>query len=110
MLSSGIIQNDYIQRTKDKRAFLCGPIFLTLQRPCKPITACTVSNILAKSLKIADLVGFHPQDFRPTGATAAVDTGFSGQSIIKVGRWRNAEVFREHYVHSKIPGDITDSI
>lgn len=100
----------YINRTASQRESANGAVFLTLQRPYRGISAPTVSNILSKSIRMAGLKGYLPKDFRPTGATAAVDAGFGEQSIMKVGRWKDAAVFREHYVHSKIPDNFTDKI
>jgi len=100
----------YIDRTAVYRKGPEGPVFLTLQKPFRAITASTVSVILTQALKMAGLTGYLPKDFRPTGATAAVDAGFPDQSVMKVGRWKNQEVFREHYVHSKVPRDLTDKI
>lgn len=100
----------YISRTMCNRSSQSDPVFLTLHRPYRAISASTVSNILLKSLQLAGLHGYAAKDFRPTGATAAVEAGFDEHSIMKVGRWKSSEVFREHYVHNKIPTSFTDKI
>ena len=92
------------------RSSVSDPLFLSLQKPFTAISATTVSSILGKLLKLAGLQGYSAKDFRPTGATAAVEAGFSEQTIMKVGRWKCSEVFREHYVHNKIPTSFTDKI
>ena len=92
------------------RSSVSDPLFLSLQKPFTAISATTVSIILWKSLKLAGLQYYSAKDFPPTGATAAVEAGFSEQTIMKVGRGKCSEVFREHYVHNKILKSFTDKI
>lgn len=100
----------YIHKTICFRDDNSDPIFLILTRPVRPLSASTVSNILAKSLQIAGLEGYKPNDFRPTGATTAVEACFDEHTIMKVGRWKCNEMFREHYIHNRIPQSFTDEI
>lgn len=105
-----LCMKSYIDRTRQFRKSSSDAVFLTLQKPVKPISASTVSSLLSKSLHLAGLKGYRPKDFRPTGATAAVEAGFDESTIMKVGRWKSSEVFREHYVHNRIPEMFTDAI
>jgi len=76
----------YVKRTMCNRSSVSDPLFLSLQKPFTAISATTVSSILGKSLNLAGFQGYSAKDFRPTGATGAVEAGFSEQTIMKVGR------------------------
>ena len=49
--------------------------------------------------------GYSAKTFRPTGATAAIDSGKNPDIVMKTGRWKTASVFRDHHVHSHPPAD-----
>ena len=54
--------------------------------------------------------GYSAKSFRPTGATAAIDSGENPDIVMKTGRWKTASVFRDRYVHSQPPIDHTHSV
>lgn len=99
---------DYIDRTDDKRA-PNGPAFLVLTSPYNALEASTVAKILEEFIALAGLAGkvFSAKSFRPTWATAAIDLNLNPDVV---RRWKNAEVFFAHYVHSKTPSPFTDDI
>jgi hypothetical protein len=103
----------YIERTHEQREqTLDKPVFLTLTKPFRAIDSKTVSNILKTALKHVGLQseGFRPKDFRPTGATKAVESLEDPKKVMRLGRWKTESVFYEHYVHS-VPSDtISDNI
>ena len=102
----------YIQRTKYVRCKTEKPVFISLKKPYAAISAKTVSSILERSIVLAGVgnQGFSAKNFRPTGATSAVDAGISPDAIMKVGRWKSRETFMDHYVHSKPIHSFTDSV
>lgn len=73
-----------------------GAVFLTRNKLFKAMCASTVSNILSKSVSMVSLTRLQPKDFRCTVAAAAVVAGFIVQNILKVGKWKNPDVFRKH--------------
>ena len=112
-LDPGKCLRDYIERTGDERERVPGrPVFLSLRRPYKVIGANSVSSILNDAIALAGLSnkGFSAKCFRPTAATCAINSGLKSDIARHVGRWRNAEVFEKHYVHSEVPQGYTDSI
>ena len=102
---------DYITATSAVRPEN-NAVLVTLRSPCRAIDASTVSRILDDSIAAAGLggKGFSSKSFRPTGATSAVDSNIPAETIMKVGRWKTQTVFMNHYVHSKPPTNMTDSI
>ena len=54
--------------------------------------------------------GYSAKAFRPTGATAAIDSGKNPDIVMKTGRWKTASVFPDHYVHSHPPADYTHDV
>lgn len=101
----------YIERTAKIRPSN-RPLFLSLKKPYQGIGADTVGSVLEKAIKLADLhhKGFTAKNFRPTGATRAIEGNIVADTVRKVGRWKSRETFEEHYVHSKPPQDFTDIV
>jgi len=93
---------DYMERTKcltnDK-----GPVFLTMKRPIKAMSTQSVAQVLVKSIKLVGLEGrgFSAKNFRPTGATAAIENGLEPEEVRATGRWKDKETFDKHYVHAR---------
>ena len=104
----------YLSRTDPIRCSVGKPAFLTLVRPFSAISASTVSHVLQESITAAEKFGLasghRPKDFRPTGATRAVQLGFDTDDVQRLGRWKTRSVFLEHYVHSKIDRSFTDKL
>ena len=86
------------------------PLFCSLKDKSKAVSVQTLSNILSDTLKQAGLEGYMPKDFRPTGATIAVDTGENPDAARMVGRWKTFSVFMDHYVHSKPSSSYSDNL
>ena len=99
----------YINRTNAFRSAANKHVFLSLHKPHQGLTVQSISRILNESIKSVGLSG-SAKDFRPTGATSALQAGMSEVAVMKVGRWRSADVFREHYVHYKSSPDYTDKV
>lgn len=101
----------YLDRTTDYRCPVTKPVLLTLVRPYTAITASTVSHILQDAIHLAEPFGLAPghtpKDFRPTGATRAVELGFDTDDVQRLGRWKTRSVFLEHYVHNRVDPSFT---
>ena len=67
-----------------------GPVFLSLNRPYKGLTATGIANILNKSIELVGLKsqGFSAKCFRPSGATSAVEAGVNPDFITSVAGGR----------------------
>lgn len=102
---------DYVERTREHRG-QDGPVFISLRCPYNAIDSSTVSRILEEAIVLAGLPtkDFSAKSFRPTGATTAISQDMNPEIVRKVGRWKNQEVFFEHYVHSKTPLEYTESV
>ena len=102
----------YITRTDIHRPYPEAPVFLTIQPPFRAIRASTVVNLMEEAIRIAGLgnQGYSAKTLRPTGATAAIDSGKHPDIVMKTGRWKTASVFRDHYVHSQPPADFTHDV
>ena len=85
-------------------------VFRSLNSPADGITASTVAKILRSCLSEAGLADeYTARSFRAAGATAAVKSGCEPDSARQIGRWKNREVFFDHYVYPGAPS-ITDQI
>lgn len=69
------VMKDYINATQHQRKSDKKALFLTLNAPNRAILSSTVSHILASAISKADLHGFKPRHFRPTGGTNVVAAG-----------------------------------
>lgn len=99
----------YIARTDSVRPSDTQPVFLTLHKPHKAISAGTVATILQDMLKLARLYPeYTAKDFRPTGATYLVQSGFDPDLVMQIGRWKTRSIFFEHYVHAKMPDNLSE--
>ena len=102
----------YIERTTHQRPESDKPVFLTLNAPFKAIAAGTVTTILNSAIKLPGIEGqgFSAKSFRPTGATAAIDSQCDPDIAMRLGRWKTRSVFYDHYVHSRPPQDLANTI
>ena len=78
------------------------------------MSASTVSHVLQEAITAAEdfglAKGHRPKDFRPTGATRAVQLGFDTDDVQRLGRWETRSVFLEHYVHNEITSSFTQTL
>ena len=76
---------DYLERTSG--ASPKGPVFVLLKDVYKPITVTVISGILNKAIKLAGLDSkvYSAKNFRPTSATAAVESGLEPDQVRAVG-------------------------
>lgn len=100
----------YIERTQTMRSEDNKHVFLSLKQPFHGVTVATIARILNDAIKDTGLTGYSAKDFRPTGATQAMKAGVAEATVMKVGRWRSVDVFREHYVHYQTESDYTDRV
>lgn len=100
----------YIARTNQFRSLDKRHVFLSLKTPYDGIKVKTIARILKDVISAAGLEGYTAKDFRPTGATAAVQAGMHDAAVMRVGRWKSVDVFRHHYVHYQTPSDFTDKV
>ena len=105
------VLKNYIARTDcyrdDNKA-----VFLALRAPYKPISSDSVAQVLNECLRLAGLnnQGFSAKDFRPTGATVAIDNDIDPEIAMRIGRWKTRSVFFDHYVHSRPSSSYTENI
>ena len=103
----------YIERTEESRSEASDKaVFLPLKPPFHAICASTVATILEDGIVEAGLggQGFTAKDFRPTGATLAIESNQAPDIVMKVGRWKTSSVFYGHYVHARTPDNFTGAI
>ena len=101
----------YIDRTAGVRP--CNyPVFLSLKAPFQVIKPETVARELQRAIDLTPLKGkgFTPKSFRPSSATAAVQSGISPETAMQIGRWKTQEVFFNHYVYPRAPAAYTDMV
>lgn len=101
----------YITRTAAVRTTPEQPLFLTLKKPYSALTAGSIASVLNKSIELAglDRSVYSAKSFRPTGATVAIDNGVDSDVARRIGRWKTASVFLDHYVHSRVsPSYVSD--
>ena len=93
----------YLQKTAGLVSGVHAPVFLSLHKPYKAISAATVGSVLSESISLAGLSPslYTPKSFRPSGATKAVDSGMDPDKVRRLGRWKTSSVFYEHYVFDK---------
>lgn len=67
----------YITRTDAQCPYPAAPVFVTLQSLFRALQAGTIASIMEDAIRIAGLrdQGYSAKDFRPTGATVAIDSG-----------------------------------
>jgi len=102
---------DYLARTECFR-LPHGPVFIGLKAPYGALGAASIARILDESISVAGLSGqgFTAKSFRPTGATSAIECKVDPDIVRKIGRWKNSEVFYQHYVHARTPSEYTDVV
>ena len=88
------------------------PVFITLQPPFRALRTSTIANIMEEAIRTAGLEnkGYSAKSFRPTGETAAIDSGQNPDIVMKTGRWKTASVFRDHYVDLQPPIDHSHNV
>jgi hypothetical protein len=71
-----------------------------------------ISRILASVLKKAGLDTdiFTARCFRSGGATSGIEAGVDPYVLMKIGRWKSADVFFNHYVAARPQHSVTDKI
>ncbi len=89
-----------------------GPVFMTIKPPFKALCAGEIGHILSMAIEAAGLcsIQFKPKNFRPTGATNAIDFGAKPDQVQSLGHWMNRETFLKHYVHCDTDLDFTDKV
>ena len=100
----------YITRTANLRAIQPGNhhVFLALKSPYHGLSVGTISKVLKDVIKSAGLEGYSAKDFRPMGATAAMQAGIPELAVKKIGRWHSFHFFMEHNVQVHETQDYTD--
>ncbi len=104
--------NTYLMRTMVQAGGPAGPVFISLVPPYWALCAGTVAGILNWAIELAGLDSsiYSAKNFRPTGATTAIDQGMNSEQVRALGRWKNQDTFLKHYVHSQPSTKMTDAI
>jgi len=78
----------YITRTDSQRPYPEAPGFIALQPRFRALKARSVANIMEDAIRLAGLGnhGYSAKDFRPTGATAAIESGTNPDIVMKTGQ------------------------
>lgn len=102
----------YIDRTCSVRPTEDSPLFIALKSPFKAINSSTIGRILGNAINLAglDTSSFSAKNFRPSAATAAINSKVSADTAMQLGRWKTKEVFLNHYVYPKAPEDYTQNV
>ncbi len=102
----------YMARTVLQAGGHEGGVFISLVPPFQPLSTAAVTGILNWAIALAGLDNqtFSAKNFRPTGATAAVEAGMDPQQVQAIGRWKGSETFFKHYVHTNPSVHMTDAI
>ena len=102
----------YMKRNGNNNPDPGRPVFTPLNYPFSNLSAASITNILNKAIQMAGLAnqGFSAKSFRPTGETAAIEGGMDPDRVGSTDHWKSQECFETHYVHAKLPEDITDAI
>ena len=104
----------YLARTESCRCPISKPVFISLVRPYAAVSASSVAAVLQQGIYFAEdfglAKGHTPKDFRPTGATRAVQLGFDADDVQRLGRWKTRSVFLDHYVHNSVDPSFTQRL
>ena len=102
----------YIERTDSVRPTDSKPVFISLSKPFKALSASSIGQILQNAIKMAglDSTKYSAKSFRPTGATRAIEAGLDANKCRRVGRWASEDCFFTHYVHDKTPAMFTEKV
>jgi len=102
----------YIDRTCRVRPIDDAPLFIALKSPYKAINSSSIARILGNAIQLAGLDNhiFSAKNFRPSAATAAVNSDVSADTAMQLGRWKTKEVFLNHYVYPRAPDDYTQNL
>ena len=101
----------YIARTDHLTSSPDDPVFVTVSAPYTQLSAQSVSNALATSIKEAGLPpSYTPRCFRVTGAQTAIAKGVNSQAVKQLGRWQSEEVMWKHYCPVTENENITDAV
>src|SRR5205814_9693539 len=61
-----------------------------------PYSRVHVSRVFRKASRSSGLRDFHFHDLRHHGATMALNAGFSGEIVMKLGGWKTAKMMRRY--------------
>ena len=95
----------YIDRTVEGRRQGTVLLFLSLRHPYDPVGSYTIAKLLNRAIELAglDRAKYSAKNFRPSAATAAVESRVPVETAVQLGRWKTTEVFLNHYVHPGHP-------
>lgn len=104
----------YIERTKHQRSSMEGKIgvFISLSAPYHNISFKRCAAILRWCSEKAGLDPkvFTAKTYRKGGVNTALQKGIEPDAIMRLGNWKNDDVFWQHYVLRTIPPQFTDII
>ncbi len=85
---------------------------MTLVPPFRPLCSASVAGILNWAISLAGLdpTKYSAKNFRPTGATWAIQEGMNSEQVRQLGRWKDPTTFYKHYVHANPDSQMTDAI
>lgn len=90
---------EYIKRTKAIRATDIENLFLTVNKPHRPISRDTASRWVKRTMKLAgiNLSMFAPHSVRAASTSAAFAANVPIQTILKTAGWTQDSTFRKYY-------------
>lgn len=87
--------NHTLKKTKNLRK--CSTFFVSLHKPQKAVTSCTISRWIKHVLTNAGVHGFGAHSTRSALTSAALEAGLSVKDIMRVSDWSNASTLNKFY-------------
>jgi len=87
-------------------------LFVDLRPPYGNLSSDRCSNILIETAQDAGLdpTIYTGSTYRKGGATAAINGGANWIHVRRLGRWRDARTFLDHYVAPLLPDNYCESL
>lgn len=102
---------DYMELTRPHRV-AGSNLFIELRPPFGDLSSDRCSNILTDTAAEAGLDPsiYTGSTYRKGGATAAINQGSNWIHVRRLGRWRDARTFLDHYVAPALPENYCDTL
>lgn len=88
----------YIEKTKDLRN--SSTLFISLHKPHRSVTSCTIARWIKHVLTTAGVHGFGAHSTRSASTSAALEAGLSVKDIMSVADWSHSSTFNKFYKRS----------
>ena len=89
----------YLEKTQQTRQTIGSKMVFLATSQEKQLGDQRISKLLTQCLIDAGIEDATARSFRKTGASAAINSGMEPDMVMKLGRWKSANVFFNHYVN-----------